>query len=360
MKKLREYLGEEMSIKDNMLHQMANDLQIVKFSDEEQSDYTNRLLYSAIGCWLVQTIQDKDFMDNYNKRGISKSYLTRKISKVVREYAEIFPTFRNFLDGLTETEFAVCLRVDYERAGYVVPTGFDEYITTSSQKVAKLNDHCFILRNEFENANTKVIGLGSFAKKVINGETCNLDELFYLTKIDALNWTRKYIERLSWSSGERLGEEAQYFNARNIKNFSDSWESIFPADIEITLYKTNNWDYGFARKSNVGIEGIKIPEWLIGQGTNESEKLFDNDVRRFMYGLKAMYGNRTKVLAFRKTEYVEIKLLSALPTRERTVLQFFGWKRRGYLNDYNYIVPNEIFDTVRALLENLSMIVEVK
>jgi hypothetical protein len=349
-----------MSLKNDLLYQIAKDLKIEKFRGEEQDEYTNRLVYSAIGCWLIHSLQDKDFMDNYNKKGISKSYLTRKISKVVSEYVDIFPSFRTFLDGLSETDFVVSLRENFERAGYIVHAGFDEYILTSPQKVAKLSNNCFLLRNDFENTNFKTIGLASFAKDSNNSEVCNLDELFYLIKMDALNWTKKYIESLRWSNAEKLSDETQFFNAKSIKNFSECWESIFPEDNEITLYKTNDWDYGFVKNTNAGKVGIKIPEWLIGQGTNESEKLFDNDVRRFMYGLKAMNNNRVKVLTFKKTECVEIKLFNALPTREGTVLQFLGWKKRSYLNDYNYIIPNEMVDTMRKLLEHLSIIMEVK
>jgi hypothetical protein len=349
-----------MDLKKDLIKQISSDLKISKFNDEEQDDYLNRLLYSAIAVWMIQSTGDQSFNVNYNKRGVSKSYLTRKISKIVLEYIAIFPSFRVFLDGLTEVEFASLLRENYEKAGYIVPVGFDEFVIASPTKTAKVNDSWLLIRNNFKSVATKAIGLGSFLEKHSEEEFCSLHELFYLPKLNAQKWTVEYIKRLKWVDATKLGMETQFFDAKRMKSFSESWIEQFPEYCEVTLYRKNNWDYGFAKKNNTDIVGIKIPEWLIGQGNNESEKLFDNDVRRFMYGLKAINDNRIKSIAYKKTGYFELKLFNALPTRELTALQFLGWRKKGILDEYNYIFPCELFDSVKNLLEKLLIVIEEK
>ncbi|MPM39412.1 hypothetical protein SDC9_86045 [bioreactor metagenome] len=349
-----------MSFKNDLIQQISSDLKISKFIGEEQNDYLNRIIYSAIAMWLIHSTWDKKFKENYSRIGVSKTYLTRKISKLISEYIAIFPSFKDYLDELTEAQFAAKLREIYEKSGYIVNTGFDEYVLASSPKVVRVNDGWLIIRNGFNNVTTKVVGLGTFNKINSISEPCHIDILFYLPKMNAKKWTTEYIKKLKWADATRLGEETQFFNAKIMKSFSECWVEQFPDGCDITLYKNNNWDYGFAKKSNLGIVGVKITEWIIGQGNNETEKLFDNDVRRFMYGLKAINKNEAKAIVYKKIDHVELKFLNKLPTRELTALQFFGWRRNRFSNETNYIIPYELFDSVKYIIEKLSIVIEEK
>lgn len=273
----------------------------------------------------------------------------------------MFPSFRDFLDGLSEVEFAKKLREIYEKSGYIVPISFDEFVIASKIKTVRVNDKFLLIRNDFNSAKFKAVGLGMFLEEHSKDKDCSgIDELFYLPKINAETWTIEYIKKIRWGEASKLGVETQFFDAKKIKAFSECWTEQFPDCGEITLYKTNNWDYGFAKKNNTDIVGVKIPEWLIGKETNESEKLFDNDVRRFMYGLKAINNNRVKCIVYKKTGYFEVKFLNALPIRELTAIQFFGWRKKGFLHDYNYIIPCELFESVKYLISKLSVVIEEK
>lgn len=349
-----------MGLRNDLVNQISKNLRIFKYNDEEESQFLNRLLYSAIAAWVIQPTRDEDFRYNYNKKGVSKSYITRKISKIVSEFIAIFPSFKVFLDGITEGEFVKEIREFYERAGYIVPVGFDEFVTTSPIKAVRINKSWLLVRNDFESICKKSVGLGLFIEDSSDEKVTSLENLFYLPNLDAQKWTTKYVKNLKWINSAKIGLDARFFDIRSMKSFSGCWIDKFPENCEITLYKTNNWDYGFARKNSTGIVGLKIPDWLIGQGNNESEKLFDNDVRRFMYGLKAMNNNNANAIADKKLGYFELKLFNALPTRELTTLQFLGWRKRGIYDETNYIIPDETFETVKSLLERLSILVEVR
>ena len=75
-----------MSYKNELLYQMAENLNIDKFACEDDSGHINRILYSAIVNWIVTSANDVVFEENYNRKGVSKSYITRRISNVVEEY----------------------------------------------------------------------------------------------------------------------------------------------------------------------------------------------------------------------------------------------------------------------------------
>lgn len=349
-----------MSLKDNLINIMSNQLRIYKFKDESKESFINRLLFSAIGLWMIQSTLDKSYIENHNRVGVSKSYLTRKISKLVDEYISMFPMFSIYLDELSTIEFVAKIREEYEKSGYIVPTGFDEFIIMSPKKIARVDDEYIIMRNHIGVANTKAIGLGLFKKLVSNNEIQDLIQLLYIPKINAQEWTSNYIKRLRWGNASKLGDETWYFEAESKYNFYRCWTNKYPEKESIALYKTNDWDYGFAKIQDDKVIGIKIPDWLIGQGNNESEKLFDNDVRRFMYGLKSLYNNNAKALLIKKTDHYYLRLFNALPTREKTALQFLGWRSEKYMDGFNYIIPNETFGVVKTLLLNLSIEMEEK
>lgn len=349
-----------MNMKSDLIKQMGEDLQLYKFIDETDSEYLNRLIYSAIAVWMLHILRDRKIEDNYNRIGVSKKYITRKISKIVSEYSSLFPSFNNFLNGLTETELAIIIRKNYECAGYIVPVRFDEYVILSSVKEFRVTNRFKLVRNNFDFLESKVVGLGVFTENYTEEEVQCIDNIFYIPKLDAKTWTSDYIRHLKWSNAVRLGENVQFFNPNSKKSFNQCWEEKFPQNSEITLYKTNNWDYGFARKDSSNYIGIKIPEWLIGTENNVCENLFDNDVRRFMYGLKAIYKNNANIILEKKTDHFELKLLNALPLRELTALKFFSWNKKCFLDkcNYDYIIPYEFIEPVKYMLNKLLIIIE--
>ena len=347
-----------MRSKDNLINNISNELRIFRFQDENIENFINRLLFSALGIWIIQSTLDKSYVENYNQIGVSKSYITRKVTKIAEEYVSLFPNFSIYLDNLTTSDFVAKIREEYEKAGYIVPTGFNEFITISNTRKGIVNDEFMILRNNLGETSTKIIGLGSF--KVDNNPKDAIDfmELLYIPKVNAKEWTSNYIERLRWGNASPLGESTRYFDMNIKKNFYNCWSSNYPKVNNITIYKTNDWDYGFAKIHNNVVIGIKIPSWLIGQGNNYSERLFDNDVRRFMYGLKALSDNSVKALLIKKVDHYCLRIFNALPSRENTALQLLGWRSIKYIDEFNYIIPRETYEVVKKLLLNLSIDVE--
>lgn len=349
-----------MGMKSDLVKQMGEDLQIYKFVDETEIEYLNRLIYSAIAVWMLHILRDIKFEENYNKVGVSKKYITKKTSKIIAEYSVMFPTFKSFIDKLTEVEVARILRENYEFAGHIVSVGFDEYVVASSVKEFRVTNMFKLIRNNFDISQSKVVGLGVFTENYTEDELHCIDDIFYIPKLDAETWTVECIKKLKWSNATRLGENIQFFNPNSTRPFGECWEDRFPQNIEITLYKTNNWDYGFVRKDNLNYIGIKIPEWLIGTENNVCENLFDNDVRRFMYGLKAIHKNNAKVILGEKIDHFELKLLNALPLREFIALKFFSWNKNCFSDkcNYDYVIPCDFIEPVKYLLNKLSIITE--
>lgn len=349
-----------MIIKESLINSISSDLRIYKFKDEENEEFLNRLLYSACATWLLQSARDICVTDGCKKDCVSKSYLTRKVSKIVNLYIELFPTFSKFLGGSNANELVSNMRLCYEKAGFIVPVGFSEFVKVSQIRQMHVEKEWYLVRNKGRRENIRVVGLGEFCKGSQVGIEFDLESMFYLPRIDALKWTNEYINNIKWSNSQKIGKNAKYFDSNMIANSSESWKEQFPDNQKVTLYKTNDWDYGFAMKTSERIIGVKIPDHLIGVGSNRSELLYNNDVRRFIHGLKAIHNNNIRCCIVKKNEYLKLRLFSAIPEREFTALQFFGWKANQISDDYNYIFPIETLDCIKQILEKLSIVIEEK
>lgn len=376
-----------MGLEAELIQQMASDLNIYPYKDEKEEAYWNRLLFSGIGLWILYTALDINVNDTelYKMKGVSKSYITRKVSKIVTEYIALFPSFKPYItekpqrafkktskeikevvqadliknENKLEINLVPKLREYYEQAGFLVSIGFGEFLTLAETKTAEINNTWQIIRNDFGIKKIRMVGLGMYAKSQLPTEKVHrVHQIFYLQKLTAQDWTAKNIEALNWKKASKLSENAQYFDPNRRKNNSDCWIDTYPKNCDITLYKINDWDYGFAKKVDNRYIGIYIPDYLIGVGNVESAKLYNNDVRRFMNGLKALNNNPINAYAKKKEGYWELKLNSALPERERIALQFLGWHQNLFMDEYHYIIPTDLFSTVKEILGNLSIIIE--
>lgn len=350
-----------MGFVEELRQQMAGDLNIYQFEQEDEKDYIDRLLFSGIGQWIQHSGLDSDLNDSelYRRKGVSKKYITIKNREIVTSFVSIYPSFINYYKDLSIQDFIMKIRSSYEQAGYFIPAGFSEYLIPAPIRKVKVNHNLYLVRNDYDAKNSRTVGLGQYATNVTSPDNCDLADFFKLPSIDALNWFSKYVQNLTWSKASNLGENTLFFDMRKNKSNYQCWGERFPVDCDVTLYKTNDWDYGFASKRDGKHVGIAIPEYLIGIVNSESERFFNNDVRRFMFGLKALYKNPVRAKITMCRQYSELKLFNKLPERENIALKFLGWRKSNFMNEYNYCIPNDLLDSVKSVLENLSIEIEV-
>jgi hypothetical protein len=350
-----------MSYKEELLYHIADNLNINKFFCEDEHSYTGRILYSAIANWIFTSSNDISFEENYYRKGVSKSYITRRISKVVEEYLELYPGFREYLDGKEPNEVVSQMRGIIEDAGFLTPTGFDEFVNLPPLKEMKANDELYLIKGLCKASEVLAIGLGIYTHIPVCENSCSIKEMFYIPELDAATWTKEHINSINWKNGSNLSNEVQFFDPKTKNTFHGCWKEEFPKDVEVTIYKKHDRDYGFVRKYGDSIIGFQIPDHLIGVESAETDNLFDNDVRRFMYGLKCLHNNNAKSKLIIEKGVCILQLFNALPGREFTALQFMSWRKKGLSDDFSYFIPLELLCVIKELLSNLNInLVEVK
>ena len=347
-----------MSYKNELLYQMAENLNIDKFACEDDSGHINRILYSAIVNWIVTSANDVVFEENYNRKGVSKSYITRRISNVVEEYLGLYPEFGKYLQGAEPNETVSKMRELIEEAGFLTATGFDEFISLPPLKEMKVTNDLYLVKGLCKASGVLAIGLGLYTHNSVTKNSTSMKEMFYIPKIDAVTWTKEYIKSIQWKNSSSLNDDVQFFNSKTQKTFANSWIDRFPKAVEVTIYKKHDRDYGFAQKCGDTVRGIQIPDHLIGVESVKTDNLFNNDVRRFMYGLKSIHNNKASSKLTIEKDVGVLQLFNALPEREIIALRFMGWPTKNISDNFSFYIPLRLLPTVKEILLNLNIAVE--
>jgi len=347
-----------MKYKSELLIQMADNLNIHQFSCEQTNSYVSRILYSAIANWIYASANDVLFEENYKRKGVSKSYITRRISKIAEEYLTLYPMFHEYLDGKETNEVVSEMREMIEDAGFLTATGFDEFMGLPPLKEMMANDGLYLVRGLCRASGVSSVGLGIFTHSSVCENSSTMKKMFYLPEIDAASWTQEYINSMNWGSGSIIDNELEYFDPLSTNTFSRSWIDSFPKNIDVTLYKKHDRDYGFAQRCEDGIKSIPIPDHLIGVERVETDNLFNNDVRRFMYGLKALNHNKANLKLTLEKDVGVLQLFNALPRREFIALQFMGWPMKNIGDNFRYYIPLKLLQVLKELLLNLNILIE--
>lgn len=338
-----------------LLKEISNYLSIHRYVVESEESFTNRLLYSAVGETILVSTLKKSSMQPIE--GVSKTYINLKNSKYLESLWIIFPSFRDYFGDTSSSEVIKKLRLDYELAGVLRPSNFGEFLELAPVVFSKIGPNFYYSRNNLSSKQRIASGLGFYEKmESINQDYVSMGKSFDLNEMNAHEWTRKYVQKLNWQNAGQINMDTgiQFFNPKLNKSLSNCWSNEFPKNVEITLYKKNDFDYGFAKVADEKFVGIYIPSFYIN-ASNPSNNMLGGEVRRFMYGLKSIHENKAKALLETRENYTKIKLFSKLPVRETMVIRMCGWPVKNYDNYFEYLVPNDLVTVCKQVIENLAI-----
>ena len=344
---------EKMDYK--LLKEISNYLCIQRYVDETEESFINRLLYSAVGESLLVSTLKKNSMQPI--KGVSKTYINLRNSKYLESLWMVFPSFRDYFGDTSSSEVIKKMRLDYELAGVLRPSNFGEFVELAPVVFSRIGSNSYYSRNNLSSKKRIASGLGFYEKmEYINQEYVSMEKLFDLNEMNALEWTRKYVRKINWQNAGQLNMDTgiQFYNPKLNKSLSNCWINEFPQNVEITLYKKNDFDYGFAKYLDEKVIGIYIPTFYIN-ASNPSNNMLGGEVRRFMYGLKSIHENKAKALLETQENYTMIKFFSKLPVRESMIMRMCGWPVKNYDNDFEYLVPNDLITVCKQVIENLAI-----
>ncbi len=334
-----------MNNAQEVFSRISLDLDIVKYSCESEISYFTRLIYSAVGCWVLYCTGDKSVTEDTSIHGVSKSYINRRCSKILNDFLEICPQAKNwfFTGNITDCPDVIrYIREIYEYMGYLVSAGLDLSLTLPKYKKVAIEDGLVLYRGNAKVS--RMIGLGTYepVKEAKKEDTADLFDMFLIPRKRADIFLHDYLNKVNWAADSIL-ECTQFYDYANADNWVDRW-----AQDKITIYKRGYADYGFAKLSNGQFHFCQFPDYIIRE----------KEYRRFILGLKRIKGTNAKARLRKYPDMAVLTLNSRLPKKELVLLRLLSWPVKNIQDMYNYYVPTEVINMIKSILENLCIEVE--
>lgn len=324
---------------------------INKYFCESESAYLSRLIYSAIGSWILCCAGDRNAMEDESKYGVSKNYILTRCSEILNDFFEICPQAQawflaeDIADGSGVIKY---IRDIYESLGYLVSAGPNTSLILPKYHEVIIEDGLVLLRGTAKLS--KMIGLGiyEFSKREKENISC-LFNMFLIPTQKADKYVLDHFKKAKWTICGGVSEGTQFFDYSSRFSLSKSWIDICNRNIR-TIYKNNFVDFGLVKSIQGQLYTSQFPKHIFEE----------HEVRRFMYGLKGINEVSMKAKLNELKDVAVLKLYSALPLKERFLLRLLAWPVNSIKDEYNYYVPLEVINVVKMILENLCIDVEGK
>ncbi len=339
-----------MNKKYDVLNRLRNDLNIAFYNGEKKAQYISRVIYTALSMWVrVSTLDEDIFETNTDKIGVSKVHILNRCKPFLQTMIDIYPEINNwFYPKDSEENPIVVVRDRLYQGGDLVGVGFTTDLALPPYEECMMNKNVVLIRGFDGRMVKKTTGLMQYKllNKINDYNIENAFDFFGMQKSSAQEFLKKHLKNLKWNRQDRISE--QIFNKLCKKSFSNCWEQKYQLkNNEISLYRVDNFDFGFVKKENDAFYISQLNDYLIEQ----------YEVRRFMYGLKCSVGNSeiARYKRYNDEKLVELKLSSKLPLKEENVLLILGWPIKNINDKTNLLFHVSVWEFVEVVLKNLSI-----
>ncbi len=340
--------------KIELLNKIANDLEITKYEKENEKNYRSRAIYSALSIWIKVSTLDIDIMDE--KIGVSKKHIISRCSLFLEQMIELFPEINEWFyygDKEEKKNPIAIIRERLYNAGELVSCGFTTDMALPKYQKLILKNKGYLERGFNGDTTGLYSGLYDIRKIDLTFEKRDIENIFefyFIDKMTALDFIYKELKEREWSKIDKISFEL--FNKYSEKSFYNCWEREFKIkDGEVTLFRNSfingNSEYGLIKNIDNELYISHINNHLVE----------NNEVRRYMYGLKRSVGNKIKgyIEFIENSNLFKLKLRNALPKKEESILLLFGWPEKDISDTMNLIFNREVIVLIKEIMEKMNV-----
>lgn len=332
-------------MKNEILVAMASDMKITKYESESDVQYTQRILYSALACWIKAATLDRD-ISQPNSLGASKKHIKEKCTQILNATLDRIPEARGyFYPEDAQYDAVTVVRKRLVQNGDIVNIGFDTDMTLVPTSAIPLNSNTVHVIGDFFGSGIFYSGISALRTSSGNVNRENTDIAI---------WLRDYCNSAWWESETITNDSIEYFNPdRRVRNNSYCWQPT-PVDFlqKIRFLRINinkgMYEYYIEKKKGGSIFHHKIDPVMVEM----------KEHRRIMLAFRKMANNAPAVKLTNYKDHMKLNLWIHLPLKELTFLESYGWPSR-HINDFlEWKFPLCLREDVSIILANLGITVE--
>lgn len=332
---------------DEMMVTMATDLRVRQFANESLPQFINRLLYSAMACWIKTAALDRPVLFHTDgDLGISRRHILERCDSVLAEMLSRFPTSKPwFVTPLGNEKAIQLLRSRLIRHKDLLNVGFQTNLTLAPKSVIPISPDLECGKGYLMDPSFSYSGIAMIRRR--QTECCFEDS----DRINSYEWLKDYIKSAWWKSAD-LPEDVEYFNPfRKVRSNYGCWQDTPPAPVEGII---------FARRNASPLPAEYL---LVMPGENTRLHYIDSflhetgEYRRFQFALRKIVDNDLATDVRIYQDHVHLKLSFYLPEWENRLLESFAWPYNSVSDKLEWDMPLSIWAYIKIHLEKLGIVV---
>ncbi len=336
-------------INTNTLEQIyktiSEDLKIDNFGNECINDFHNRIIYSAIGRWVMQLFADRDFEDE-DLNQVSKSHVTISALDVLTSYKKVDTDLLSYF--IDDKKLINDIEDIYVALGYINSGNYAFKYPIYKNRVSFCKKTLVI---DLDSNAKKMRGLGLWGK-YDESIDMSINE-FLLNNSDSLIAFKNLSTKLSYSVfNPNLGKIEVY----NIdKNRWDYFSEKVTSNYEYYILKIDDGlDYQVLRRIDGNYYSASVP---VIYTKKSSDNIFVHEVWRLILGLCSFNGKSASCTI---SNYCENGIKFSfngfiLPFFEYALIKCMAWPLNNANEINNFVTSISMKDSIIKVLTHLSI-----
>lgn len=246
---------------------VAKDLGIRQFEAEDNDSFLNRVVYSALSCWLKAICLDQ----NDQCCGVTLQHLLHRGHTILEEYLLCYPKLSTFLNNRKTTECVNILIKRLLRNQDLLPIGFNSNLGLAPSLTIRLNNDLECIKGSLLQDNCYYSGLAYLRFSPTS-------ESIFTTPMSVDSWLNTLIAAQKWRNSSAKFDDFEFFNPSNSnRNNYQAWTDKFPKEQNFVLGRLPRnifYKYEYFLFTQKGTKYIKISDELLQL----------KEHRRFMFG----------------------------------------------------------------------------
>ncbi len=330
--------------KTNELYKtLSNDLKITRFKNESDEIFNYRLVYTALGKWVMTLFSDRDFEESEFEQ-VTKTHVTITAMDVLDSFKKIDPSLLKYFPD--DKKFINLIENIYLKLGYI-NSGL--YTFKKQKKMARISivNKCLVIDDE--DKNRKMRGLGFWGDA--SNTNVTLDD-YLLVNENAHDYTKKLILQLRFIEFNSIYGKNEIYNVeRNRWEFYS--EKLLDKYDFLVVKLDDGFDYKIIKKVDKQILGASVPT-LYSKKSNDFN--FIHEIWRIILGVCSIDNKKAKCFLRIYKDCIKIKFVGfILPSQEEAIFKCMCWPLNSCLNSSELITDISMKSAIIDLLSRLSI-----
>jgi hypothetical protein len=347
---------------DDLKRDMARDMGIVRFENETEESFNQRLIYSAGAEWVKTLVYGNSYADIANLKeqesnytNVDIMYIKTHLSTVIEAYLQMFPISKTWFN---EENLSISQKAS-RWAGRIIRDTINTYniaenesrrMTPVPTSIYQYGEKAYLLRGEQETVHHGFnVGVAKWKLLQKEPEIYDIDTRIINVKVS--DYYKILDEQAKWKNVD-LRSQYLRFKLGTTGAYSRAWipcklSDIKPADGIVVLKMADEYNGGYfmVKNENQNLLAADLDPWYTSS----------REIYRILYALNFHNGIPAEFKVEQYADHMILNMHCAVPDYENRIIMNCSWPASSYHSLYQRIIPQMLWEVVKETLDYLNI-----